>query len=57
MASTLAAGSQSVYADAVAFVNGVSESLFACGMCLPSGPWVSDDDVRYIVDTIKASIV
>ena len=48
---------QPVYADAVAFVNGVSESLFACGMCLPSGPWVSDDDVRYIVETIKASIV
>jgi dTDP-4-amino-4,6-dideoxygalactose transaminase len=26
------------------------------GMCLPAGPYVSDDDVKYIVDTIKAAI-
>ena len=38
-------------------VNGVSETLFRQGMCLPSGPCVSDDDVRYIVDTIKSAIV
>ena len=40
----------------VAYVNGVSEALFKVGMCLPTGPCVSDDDVRYIVDIIKASI-
>ena len=34
----------------------VSEALFKVGMCLPAGPYVSDDDVRYIVDCIKASI-
>ena len=34
----------------------VSEALFKVGMCLPSGPMVSDEDVRYIVDSIKAAI-
>ena len=47
---------QPVYASAPAYTNGVSESLFAVGICLPAGPYVTDDDVRYIVDTIKASI-
>ena len=47
---------QPVYKDAPAYVNGVSESLFKVGMCLPAGPYVTDDDVRYIVDTIKANI-
>ena len=40
----------------VSYINGVSESLFKVGMCLPAGPYVSDDDVRYIVDTIKGAI-
>ena len=44
--------SQPVYKDAPQYVNGVSESLFSIGLCLPSGPWVSDDDVRKIVKTI-----
>ena len=44
-------------ATSVAYVNGVSEAIFKVGMCLPAGPYVSDDDVRYIVDTIKASII
>ena len=44
------------YDNSVAYVNGVSEALFKVGMCLPAGPYVSDDDVRYIVDTIKAAI-
>ena len=48
---------QPLYADAPAYVNGVSESLFAQGMCLPSGPCVSDDDVRYIVENIKSAIL
>ena len=26
------------------------------GMCLPAGPYVSDDDVRYIVECIKDAI-
>ena len=48
---------QPVYKNAPAYVNGVSESLFKVGMCLPSGPCVTDEDVRYIVDTIKSAIM
>lgn len=48
---------QPVYKNAPAYVNGVSEALFKVGMCLPAGPYVTDDDVRYIVDTIKAAII
>ena len=48
---------QPVYKDAPAYVNGVSEALFRTGLCLPSGPCVTDDDVRYIVDNIKAAIL
>ena len=48
---------QPVYANAPAYVNGVSESIFKIGMCLPSGPYVTEDDVRFIVDAIKESIV
>lgn len=47
---------QPVYADAPIYTNGVEEDLFKVGMCLPAGPYVSDDDVRYIVDCIKKAI-
>ena len=47
---------QPVYASAPAYINGVSEALFKKGMCLPAGPCVSDDDVKYIVETIKSAI-
>ena len=47
---------QPVYQDAPAYVNGVSESLFRRGLCLPSGPMVSDDDVDRIVRVIKESV-
>lgn len=48
---------QPVFADAPAYVNGVSEELFKCGLCLPSGPCVTDEDARYIVEQIKANII
>lgn len=48
---------QPVYKNAPAYVNGVSEAIFKIGMCLPAGPYVTDDDVRYIVDCIKEAIV
>ena len=48
---------QPVYADAVAYVNGVSEEIFKVGFCLPAGPAVTDEDVRYIVECIKEAIV
>ena len=47
---------QPVYKNAPAYVNGVSEALFKVGMCLPAGPYVSDEDVKYIVETIKSAI-
>lgn len=47
---------QPVYKDAPAYINGVSESLFRQGLCLPSGPMVADDDVARIVSTIKDSL-
>ena len=43
---------QPVFAGSPAYTNGVSESLFKVGLCLPSGPCVSDDDVRYIVSEL-----
>ena len=48
---------QPCYKDAPAYVNGVSEAIFKVGMCLPAGPYVSDDDVEYIVETIKTNII
>ena len=48
---------QPVYKNAPAYVTGVSEELFKVGMCLPSGPMVTDDDLAYIVESIKEAIV
>jgi len=48
---------QPVYRNAPAYVNGVSEAVFKVGMCLPAGPYVKDEDVKYIVENIKAAIV
>lgn len=47
---------QPVYKNAPAYVNGVSEELFKVGMCLPAGPYVTADDVRFIVESIKELI-
>jgi len=48
---------QPVYKGVPAYVNGVSEAVFKVGMCLPSGPYVSDEDIRYIVNTVKEAII
>lgn len=47
---------QPVYKDCPAYVNGVSESLFKVGLCLPSGPYVTDRDIEYIVGGIRGLI-
>lgn len=47
---------QPVYQNNPAYVNGVSEELFKVGMCLPSGPCVTDEEVQYIIDSIKEAI-
>lgn len=48
---------QPVYAGAPVYTNGVEEDMFKVGFCLPAGPYVSDEDVRYIVECIKEAIV
>ena len=47
---------QPVYAENDVYTNGVEEDLFKVGFCLPAGPYVTDDDVKYIVDCIKEAI-
>lgn len=47
---------QPVYSDSPAYINGVSEQLFKVGLCLPSGPYVTDQDVKMIVAAIIDSI-
>ncbi len=47
---------QPVYKNAPAYINGVSESLFKVGLCLPSGPCVTDEQVNYIIESIKSLI-
>lgn len=48
---------QPVYAENPAYLNGVSEALFKKGLCLPSGPCVTDEDVHYIVEQIKNALM
>lgn len=48
---------QPVYKNAPSYVNGVSEHFFKVGLCVPSGPCVSEEQVRYIVDCIIDAIV
>ena len=48
---------QPVYAGASVYTNGIEEELFKVGFCLPAGPYVTDEDVRYIVESIKEAIV
>ena len=48
---------QPCYKDAPRYVNGTSDELFRIGMCLPAGPYVSDDDVLRIVESIKEAIL
>lgn len=48
---------QPVYKGTPVYTNGIEEEIFKVGFCLPAGPWVTDDDVRYIVESIKEAIV
>jgi len=47
---------QPIYVENPCYVNGISESLFRRGLCLPSGPCVTDDDVRYIVEQVRQNL-
>ena len=48
---------QPVYAGAPVYTNGIEEELFKVGFWLPAGPYVTDEDVRYIVESIREAIV
>ena len=48
---------QPVYKGTPVYTNGIEEEIFKVGFCLPAGPWVTDDDVCYIVESIKEAIV
>lgn len=47
---------QPVYAGAPCYTHGVEEEIFKVGFCLPAGPYVTDDDVRYIVAALREAI-
>ena len=47
---------QPVYDGCAAYTNGIEEDIFKVGFCLPAGPYVSDEDVKYIVECIKEAI-
>lgn len=43
---------QPVFVQTPMYVNGISQSFFEKGLCLPSGPLVTDEDVARIVDLL-----
>ena len=47
---------QPVFAGCPSYVDGVSESLFSRGLCLPAGPWVGDAEVERVVGAIAGSL-
>ena len=47
---------QPVYDCCPVYTYGIEEDIFKIGFCLPAGPYVSDEDVKYIVDCIKEAI-
>ncbi len=44
---------QPVYKDAPSYINGTSERMFRKGLCLPSGPCVTDANVEKIISILK----
>ncbi len=48
---------QPVFEGFPSYVNGVSESLFHRGICLPSGPYVTDKDADRVIASIRNLII
>ena len=48
---------QPLFAEALVFEDGTSESLFAKGLCLPSGSSMSDVEVIRVCDSIKKTLI
>lgn len=47
---------QPVFKNAPFYGNGVSEQLFECGLCLPSGPTLTNKDIERVVGVIKSLV-
>lgn len=45
---------QPVFKNNPAYVDGTAERLFNKGLCIPAGPCVTDGNVKYIINEIKA---
>ncbi|MGV8092844.1 MAG: DegT/DnrJ/EryC1/StrS family aminotransferase [Mangrovibacterium sp.] len=45
---------QPVFARVPFYGNGISERLFNIGLCLPSGPTLTDDDIRRVTEIVKS---
>ncbi len=48
---------QPVYRGCEVYSNEVETEVFKVGFCLPAGPCVTDEDVRYIVECLREGIV
>ncbi len=48
---------QPVFSRFPSYTNGVAESLFYRGICLPSGPYVTDEDADKVIEAIKSLII
>ena len=57
MKSGVSRSGRGVFVVSPVYTNGIEEELFKVGFCLPAGPYVTDEDVRYIVESIKEAIV
>ena len=44
---------QPVFSQSPAYVDGTSQRLFSQGLCLPSGPCVTESDIDFIIDLIQ----
>ena len=38
------------------YTSGTAEKLFNKGLCIPAGPFVTDEDVAYIVNEIRKQL-
>ena len=47
---------QPVFAEAPFYGNGTSEHLFDIGLCLPSGPTLTDEDIRRVVEVVNSQV-
>ena len=47
---------QPFFSSAPAYVNGISQSIFESGLCLPAGPWVGPAELERIISSIRSAL-